>query len=69
MKYIYDVIVRVGKNAGPIEPEDGKPITSLGAAIQFAEDFKAQAHEIIIIEKRVVKKIPGLLEERGFRKV
>jgi hypothetical protein len=67
MKRLYEVWVRVGDKAGPVKPKDEQPLETFGEAVALAREFVPQAHEVLIIERRVAQRLQGDLpvEEVG----
>ena len=61
MKRMFEVWVRVGGNAGPVEPKDKQLLETFGEAVALAREFLLQAHEVLIIERRVAQRLQGLL--------
>lgn len=61
MKKLFEVWVRVGEKAGPVEPKDKQPLETFGEAVAVAKEFLPQAHEVLIIERRVAQRLQGHL--------
>lgn len=64
MKSIYEVWVQVDGKGGPVAPQDGKPLETLGEAIALAKEFLPKVEWAVIVEKRVARRLRGDIEPK-----
>lgn len=56
---MYEIWVRIGDRGGLFTPDNGKVVGSLREAITYANELLSRVDELMIMEKRVVRRIKG----------